>query len=105
MALQASALLDSPLEVHLLWDLTLITPGLPRHNMIQFILFRMALQEETKTLRERLTAAEAEVSESTDALRLTKEDAAAELAENNAALAAASAELQELRDVHHDVSK
>ena len=64
----------------------------------------MALQEETKALRDSLTAAEAEVSESTDALRLTKEDAAAELAENNAALAAASAELQELRNVHHDVS-
>lgn len=64
----------------------------------------MAIQEDMRGLRERLTAAEAEAAESSDALRLTKEDAAAELAENNAALAAASAELQELRDVHHDVS-
>ena len=64
----------------------------------------MEMQEDMRALRERLAAAEAEVAESSDALRLTKEDAAAELAENNAALAAASAELQELRDVHHDVS-
>lgn len=62
------------------------------------------MQEDMRALRERLAAAEAEVADSSDALRLTKEDAAAELAENNAALAAASAELQELRDVHHDVS-
>ena len=51
-----------------------------------------------------MAVAQGEVTEANDALRLTKEDAAAEQAENNAALAAASAELQELRDVHADVS-
>ncbi len=61
------------------------------------------LQDEARRLRERLAAAEGDVAEANDALRMAKEDAAAEQAENNAALAAASAELQELRDVHADV--
>ena len=62
------------------------------------------MQDEVRRLKERLAAAEGELAEANDALRMAKEDAAAELAENNAALAAASAELQELRDVHADVS-
>ena len=61
------------------------------------------MQDEARKLRDRLAVAQGEVTEANDALRLTKEDAAAEQAENNAALAAASAELQELRDVHADV--